>query len=91
MSEQEQVQPNPMDLNIQDLAVMKGIIDIASERSAFKPNEMAAVGTVYNKLETFLKSVEEQQKAAQAAQAAQAPNGDTESAQDTKDTEENAA
>lgn len=67
MSEQEQ-QPNPMDLNIQDLAVMKGIIDIASERGSFKPGEMAAVGTVYNKLEAFLKNVEEQQKAAQAAQ-----------------------
>lgn len=62
---------NPNDLTIQDLATMKGIIDIASERNAFKPNEMAAVGIVYNKLDIFLKTVEEQQKAAQAAQAAQ--------------------
>ena len=54
------------DLTIQDLAIMKGIIDIASERSAFKPAEMVAVGTVYNKLASFLKTVEEQQKAAQA-------------------------
>jgi hypothetical protein len=61
---------NPNDLTIQDLATMKGIIDIASERNAFKPNEMAAVGIVYNKLDLFLKNVEEQQKAAQAAQAA---------------------
>jgi hypothetical protein len=74
MSEQEQ-QPNPMDLNIQDLAVMKGIIDIASERGSFKPGEMAAVGTVYNKLEAFLKNVEEQQKAAQAEQG-DAPDPD---------------
>jgi len=64
-----QNETNPMDLTIQDLAIMKGIIDIASERSAFKPNEMAAVGTVYNKLDVFLKNVEEQQKA--AAKAAQ--------------------
>jgi hypothetical protein len=62
---------NPNDLTIQDLATMKGIIDIASERNAFKPNEMAAVGIVYNKLDIFLKTVEEQQKAVQA-QAAQA-------------------
>jgi hypothetical protein len=61
---------NPNDLPIQDLATMKGIIDIASERNAFKPNEMAAVGIVYNKLDLFLKNVEEQQKAALAAQAA---------------------
>lgn len=67
MSTQE---TNPRDLTIQDLATMKSIIDIASERSAFKPGEMAAVGIVYNKLEFFLKTVEEQQKAAQAAQAA---------------------
>lgn len=70
MSTQE---ANPRDLTIQDLATMKSIIEIASERSAFKPGEMAAVGIVYNKLEIFLKTVEEQQKAAQAAQAAQAP------------------
>ena len=67
MAEQAQPQQNPNDLNIQDLAVMKGIIDVASERGAFKPNEMAAVGTVYNKLDLFLKQVEEQAKAAQEA------------------------
>lgn len=65
MTEQAQ---NPQDLNIQDLATMKAIIDLASERNAFKPNEMAAVGIVYNKLEAFLKTVEEQAKAAKASQ-----------------------
>ena len=66
MSAQKQ-ETNPNDLNIQDLATMKSIIEIASERSTFKPNEMAAVGIVYNKLDLFLKNVEEQQKQAQAA------------------------
>lgn len=61
------------DLNIQDLAIMKSIIDIASERNAFKPNEMAAVGMVYNKLDAFLKAIEEQQKAAQEAQSTEQP------------------
>lgn len=74
---QEQSQQNPNDLNIQDLAVMKGIIDVASERGTFKANEMAAVGTVYNKLEMFLKQIEEQQKAAKAA--AEATTAETES------------
>lgn len=69
MSAQKQ-DTNPNDLNIQDLATMKSIIEIASERSTFKPNEMAAVGIVYNKLDLFLKTVEEQQKQAQAAAAA---------------------
>ena len=66
MSTEQKNEANTNDLNIQDLAIMKSIIDIASERNAFKPNEMAAVGMVYNKLDTFLKAIEEQQKALQS-------------------------
>ena len=70
---EERTQPDPNELTIQDLATMKGIIDVASERSAFKPKEMAAVGIIYNKLELFLNNVEEQQKQAkEAAEAAAA-------------------
>ena len=70
---EEQTQPDPNELTIHDLATMKGIIDVASERSAFKPKEMAAVGIIYNKLELFLNNVEEQQKQAkEAAEAAAA-------------------
>ena len=70
---EEQTQTDPNVLTIQDLATMKGIIDVASERSAFKPKEMAAVGIIYNKLELFLNNVEEQQKQAkEAAEAAAA-------------------
>ena len=57
------------DLNINDLAAMKSIIDVASSRGAFKPNVMVPVGTVYAKLEAFLNAAQ----AAQAAQAAAAP------------------
>lgn len=73
MSEQQQ---NANELNIQDLATMKGIIDVASERGVFKPNEMAAVGIVYNKLEMFLAEVQKQaeaQKEAQEGAAAATP------------------
>ena len=73
---------NTNELTIQDLALMKGIIDLASERSAFKPAEMAAVGTIYNKLTNFLKVVEEQSKAAQAAQAAQVEDAAPESVEE---------
>ena len=70
---EEQTQTDPNELTIQDLATMKGIIDVASERSAFKPKEVAAVGIIYNKLELFLNNVEEQQKQAkEAAEAAAA-------------------
>jgi hypothetical protein len=43
---------------------MKVIIDIASSRGAFKPNEMAIVGQTYNKLTTFLDQVAKQAEAA---------------------------
>ena len=72
--EQTQAEANPNELNIQDLATMKGIIDLASERNAFKPNEMAAVGIVYNKLSLFLEEVQKQAEAAKAAQD-EAPAG----------------
>jgi hypothetical protein len=45
------------DLTINDLSAMKTIIDIASSRGAFKPNEMVAVGQTYTKLSAFLDSV----------------------------------
>ena len=56
------------ELNINDLNAMKVIIDIASSRGAFKPNEMAVVGQTYTKLTTFLDSVAKQAEAAKAAQ-----------------------
>jgi hypothetical protein len=55
------------DLTINDLNAMKVIIDIASSRGAFKPNEMVAVGQTYTKLTTFLDSVTAQQAAQQTA------------------------
>ena len=50
------------ELTVQDLTVIRSIIDVASQRGAFKANEMAAVGTTYNKLDGFLKIVEKSQK-----------------------------
>ncbi len=54
------------DLSVQDLQGLKTIIDVASSRGAFKPNEMMSVGQVYGKLEAFLSAV-------QQTQAQQAP------------------
>jgi hypothetical protein len=45
------------DLTITDLSNIKQIIDLASSRGAFRPGEMVAVGTVYNKLQNFLSSI----------------------------------
>ena len=51
------------DLTVQDLQALKSIIDVASQRGAFKPNEMMTVGQTYSKLETFLAAVANQQPA----------------------------
>lgn len=50
------------ELTVQDLASIKQIIDVASQRGAFKPNEMMTIGQVYTKLDTFLAAVQKQQQ-----------------------------
>lgn len=45
------------DLNISDLTALKSIIDVATQRGAFKAAELEAVGKVYNRLSGFLDSV----------------------------------
>ena len=45
------------DLTVQDLQALKAIIDVASQRGAFKPAEMELVGKTYNRLNTFLEAV----------------------------------
>ena len=42
------------ELSVTDLAVLKNIIDLASERGAFRGSELKTVGEVYDKLTTFL-------------------------------------
>lgn len=75
MNEQAQPTEQAPELTVQDLNAMKAIIDVASERGAFKPNEMTSVGTIYTKLELFLKAVADQQAAAEET-AEQAPAGE---------------
>jgi hypothetical protein len=58
-SEQEAVS-----LSIQDLVSIKNIIDLSAQRGAFKAQEMASVGQVYNKLASFLESVAKSQQPA---------------------------
>ena len=59
--EQEGATPAGPDLTVQDLQAIKSIIDVASQRGAFRPNEMMTVGQTYNKLEKFLEAVSQQQ------------------------------
>ena len=54
-------QPDPTALSIGDLKNLLTILDVASTRGAFKANEMAGVGIVYNKLQAFLAKVAPEQ------------------------------
>ncbi len=54
-------QPDPTALSIGDLKNLLTILDVASTRGAFKANEMAGVGILYNKLQAFLAKVAPEQ------------------------------
>lgn len=49
--------PATPDLNLNDLAALKSIVEVASQRGAFKAGELESVGKIYNKLSTFLEAV----------------------------------
>lgn len=54
---QAPAQASSNDLNISDLVALKSIIEIASQRGAFKATELEAVGKTFNRLNSFLESV----------------------------------
>jgi hypothetical protein len=64
-AQQPQAQPQAeqaaVDLTVQDLAGLRSIIEVASQRGAFKAQELEAVGKMFNKLNTFLEAVAKQQ------------------------------
>lgn len=62
--------PKP-ELNLNDLSSMRSLIDIVTQRGAFKANELSSVGILYDKINAFLEAA---QAAATAAQPA--PEGE---------------
>ena len=52
-----------MSLTIADLNLVVQIIDIATQRGAFRAPELKMVGELYDKTQEFLKEVAEQQQA----------------------------
>lgn len=72
MSEEQAVEQQesqvPESVNLSDLGTLLQIVDLATQRGAFRGSELSQVGAVFDKLNAFLSYVQEQQ-AAQAAQA----------------------
>jgi len=59
----------PESIGLQDLQILAQIVDLASQRGAFRGNELTQVGAVFDKLSTFLNFVAEQNKANEEAEA----------------------
>ena len=53
----EAQQPQAPSLTLQDLVLVAQIIQLTSQRGAYRAEELANVGTLYNKLIAFLDSV----------------------------------
>lgn len=60
-----------MQLTIQDIAAAAQLIDIATQRGAFKANEASVVGEVFGKLSSFIDEANQQNAAAEAAKIEQ--------------------
>jgi hypothetical protein len=53
----------PESISLQDLGLLAQIVDLATQRGAFRGNELSQVGGIYDKLTSFLTAVQEQQDA----------------------------
>ena len=64
-----------MNLNINDLATMANVIDLATQRGAFRANELKPVGELFEKITAFVKAAQDQAKKEEeeAAAAGDAP------------------
>lgn len=59
----------PESISLQDLQVLLQIVDLASSRGAFRGPELTQVGAIFDKLNSFLSFIGEQQKAKAEAEA----------------------
>ena len=66
-TDQEQ-QNVPESIGLNELAVLAQIVDLATQRGAFRANELTQVGAVYDKLNTFLTFIKQQQEERESAQ-----------------------
>ena len=53
------------ELNLNDLMAMRNLIEVVTQRGAFKANELSAAGQLFDKLNAFLTAAEAQAKSNQ--------------------------
>jgi len=78
-AESQAEQVSAPQLGVNDLKLMANILEVVSNRGAIKANEMAAVGTLYNNLMTFLIANGAVEMPVPEVQAEQAPEEGEES------------
>lgn len=59
--------PKP-ELNLNDLAAIRNLIEVVTQRGAFKANELSSVGVLFDKVNAFLEAAK--------AQSTQPPQGE---------------
>jgi hypothetical protein len=72
----EQESAVPESISLQDLQVLLQIVDLASSRGAFRGPELTQVGAIFDKLNSFLSFISEQQKSKAEAQVADESAGE---------------
>lgn len=61
-------------LGLAELGTLLQIVDLATQRGAFRGNELTQVGAIYDKLNTFLTYIQQQQEAqAEGEEGVEAP------------------
>lgn len=63
----------PESINLSDLGTLLQIVDLATQRGAFRGAELTQVGAVFDKLNTFLSYVQQQQAERDEEQTDDAP------------------
>ena len=76
--EVEATAPEDNSISLNDLQVLANIVDLATQRGAFRGNELSQVGAVFDKLSAFLAQVAAAQ--AEQAEGEDAPEEGTEEA-----------
>ena len=61
MPETQATQPalDQVTLTLEDLSAVLSIVDVATQRGAFRPKEFTTVGKVYEKISNFLEQVKD--------------------------------
>jgi hypothetical protein len=55
---QAQEQAQPIGLTLQDMKILAGAVELASQRGGYRAGEMEIIGATYNKLASFLQAAE---------------------------------